>query len=135
MGYYQTPGQALSLKTIGQYALVADGSNFSIYDCSQALGVGSSAVSFPDNFNLLSVYPNPFNSQARINFSLQQGGAVSLQIFDPMGRRIRELLPGKTLTAGDYSFIISADGLPGGKYFLILDNAGEKCACPIVTLK
>lgn len=37
-------------------------------------------------------YPNPFNSQTKISYELQQGSAVQLSIFDSSGRLVRNLV-------------------------------------------
>lgn len=49
----------------------------------------------------LTVSPNPFNPRAEIRFHLQQDQAVTLDVYDVRGRRVRRLLAG-TQSAGEY---------------------------------
>ena len=75
----------------------------------------------PEEFDLAQNYPNPFNAETKISFSLAESGAVSLEIYNVVGQRI------KTLTSGIYApgtYEInwdgtSADGQPlaSGLYF------------------
>ena len=62
----------------------------------------------PDRFMLDQNYPNPFNLSTTIGFDIPSRQAVSICIFDILGRKIRELLD-KSLAAGKYK--ISWDGL------------------------
>jgi len=135
VGYYVTPGAALSIKSRGQNTFAADGSNFSIYDCSAALGIGSPSPILPGNPDLISIYPNPFNDQTRITFNIVKNGLASLQMFDPLGRRVCELLPSSYLTQGSYTVAFSGKGIPAGKYFLSLEINREKFAEPLLILK
>jgi hypothetical protein len=56
------------------------------------------AVSRP--FALEQNQPNPFNPLTEIRFRLGLGGPVRLEVFDPMGRRVRVLSDG-SLPAGE----------------------------------
>lgn len=46
----------------------------------------------PKDFELQQNYPNPFNPETRIRYYLPEPAKVHLEIFDPLGRRIRTLL-------------------------------------------
>ena len=50
----------------------------------------------------LRAYPNPFNPQTTISFSLQSSERVHLAIYDMAGRRVRTLFGGTDLGAGDH---------------------------------
>jgi len=43
-------------------------------------------------YQLLPVYPNPFNSEAQISFKLPQTTKIILEIYDLMGRRVKTLI-------------------------------------------
>jgi hypothetical protein len=65
-------------------------------------GVDSPAGGLPRRAELGGNYPNPFNPQTTIRYSLAVAAPVELVIFDPAGRRIRTLLNERQL-AGAYT--------------------------------
>jgi hypothetical protein len=84
----------------------------------------------PGVLRLSPPYPNPFNSTTRIGFDLSAASASSalnIAIFDPLGRRIADLIPPGTagLPAGSHSVIWNASGVPAGQYLIRLE-AGEQ---------
>lgn len=40
--------------------------------------------------------PNPISASCKIGFSLREGGRVTLSVFDPRGRLVRDLVSGTT---------------------------------------
>lgn len=72
--------------------------------------------------------PNPFNPSTEISFTLAEGGATELQVFNLRGQNVRRLVAG-SLDAGDHS--VTWDGrddsgarVPSGVYFYKL-TAGD----------
>lgn len=70
---------------------------------------------------IITVYPNPFNSNCRIAFSLLQNVDVHLSIFDGLGRRVKQLV-NHTLEKGQHTFIWDGtndqhQSLSSGLYF------------------
>jgi hypothetical protein len=65
------------------------------------------------NFKL---YPNPFKGSTTIAYSLSAPDAVTIKIFDCLGKEVRTLL-NETSSAGSHEVVFNADGLPGGVYF------------------
>ncbi|MCP4582051.1 MAG: T9SS type A sorting domain-containing protein [candidate division Zixibacteria bacterium] len=61
-------------------------------------------VTTPSIFELKDNYPNPFNAQTTIEYSIIEPGYVSLEIFDLQGRRVRELYDDYIL-AGNFSVV------------------------------
>ncbi len=57
----------------------------------------------PLTFNLYPAYPNPFNSMVTIPFGLDKSAPTRLAIFDPLGRRVAELIPSAGLVNGPYA--------------------------------
>jgi len=63
------------------------------------LSLGSSTAvaedeSLPHRTGLFDSYPNPFNAVTIVRFELVRASAVRLELFDVMGRRVRELAKG-----------------------------------------
>ena len=74
-------------------------------------------------FELEAAFPNPFNSQTVIPFSLSTAGDVTLDIFDLNGRLISTLHEG-ALPAGKHSAQLNANDydLSSGVYYLRLES-------------
>lgn len=68
--------------------------------------------------------PNPFRSQTNISYTLEQGGKVSLNIFDKTGKPIATLAEAEQ-SAGTYRYEWNASGLPAGLYHYALYVDGE----------
>lgn len=61
-------------------------------------------------------YPNPFNPTTKITFSIHENTAVSLKIYDMMGREVTTLVNTK-MNPGKYSVDWNAVQLSSGVYF------------------
>jgi Secretion system C-terminal sorting domain len=97
-----------------------------------SLDVEEGSTLHPVNYRLEPVYPNPFNAQATINFSLPAPGNATLNLFDVTGRQVATLSDG-FFTAGSHQVTLLANQLGSGTYFLRL-NAGDKQFAQRVTL-
>lgn len=64
-------------------------------------------------------YPNPFNQQAAIQFTLPVTSHVSVALYDALGRCIKTVTDAE-MTSGEKKYVISANGLPAGIYFCTL---------------
>ncbi len=83
----------------------------------------------PVTFLLGENYPNPFNPQTTIRFSLLESATVELSIFDVSGHLVRTLADG-WLEAGNYSLRWngthqSGEPVSSGTYFYQLKNGSE----------
>lgn len=77
----------------------------------------------PLEYSLDQNFPNPFNPETVIHFSLRETGPVSLEIFNSTGEKVRTLVNG-TLPAGRHTARFDAATLPSGVYLYRL-NAGQ----------
>jgi PKD repeat protein len=76
----------------------------------------------PSSYELSQNYPNPFNANTVIMFTVPRDGAVTIAVYDILGREVVKLVNGEVFAAGVKS--IAWDGLdsrgndvPGGLYF------------------
>lgn len=69
----------------------------------------------PDRFQL-TAFPNPFNSQTRLRIDAPVSFIASIEMYNLLGQKVREIYKGPLL--GQREFLISADNLPSGIYFL-----------------
>jgi uncharacterized protein (DUF2141 family) len=90
--------------------------NDGTFSYSQSVEVEVGGV--PNEFSLFQNYPNPFNPSTVIQFDLPDRGqqhAVSLQIFDLLGREVATLLNEK-MQAGPHQVTWNASNMPSGVY-------------------
>jgi hypothetical protein len=92
-------------------------------DYSATVMVGMNAASSVD---VMSAYPNPFNPTTTVNFTLAAGSSVKLGLHDITGREVKSILDGVALGEGTHSQTVNADGLPSGRYFLVLQTAAGR---------
>ncbi len=86
----------------------------------------------PLEYSLAPVYPNPFNAQATVNFTLPAPGDATIALFDVMGREVQILSDGFH-SAGTHQLSLNARDLPSGTYLLRL-QAGQQQLAQRVTL-
>ena len=73
----------------------------------------------PADFALEQNYPNPFNPSTTIEFSIERAQAITLTVYDVLGREVRVLADG-VQPAGHYSVLFDGAGLAGGTYLYVL---------------
>lgn len=91
---------------------------------AQPLEIGGDEQPLADDFELLNVFPNPFNSTATVRFSLPGESDISLGVFDLTGRQVARLAQG-SMAAGRYERRWNADRIGSGLYFIKLEANGE----------
>jgi hypothetical protein len=70
----------------------------------------------PNAFALQGNYPNPFNPSTHVTFDVAGQAAVSIDVFDSLGRRVLNV-PTEMFAAGvGQSIAIDASALPSGSY-------------------
>ncbi len=82
----------------------------------------------PTKFSLQQNFPNPFNPNTTISFSLVDvENNVSLKIYDILGRKVSTLLDNENLESGFYEIDFDANNLNSGIYFykLTTNNFSE----------
>lgn len=87
-----------------------------------------------DNLTITRAYPNPFNSEVQIHYTLPQQGQIKLQIFDLQGRHIEDLVSGN-LTAGTYTTLWDAKQNASGMYLVRLEQGGINTQHRILLLR
>lgn len=74
-------------------------------------------------FELKSVYPNPFNPSTTIQFSLPVSEMVTISVYNIIGQKVDELVSEK-FESGIHKINWNASSLPSGVYLIRL-NAGK----------
>jgi hypothetical protein len=88
----------------------------------------------PVDFVLRQNYPNPFNPTTRIDFGLPETAAVSMTVYDVMGRPVARLVD-EVKTRGYHSVDFDASKLPSGIYFVRLLTGNEARSIKMTLLK
>jgi len=93
----------------------------------------------PTKYMLEQSYPNPFNPETAINFSIKEAGKVSLKIYNLQGQLIRSLIDEEKL-AGSYSIIWKGTNDQGvrvssGTYLYTLKVNGFEATKKLVFMK
>ncbi|MHB8579857.1 MAG: MSCRAMM family protein [Ignavibacteriaceae bacterium] len=70
----------------------------------------------PISSKLFQNFPNPFNPETVINYSISQTEFVKIRIYDLLGRTVT-ILVNEEKPKGEYSVKFVASGLPSGVYF------------------
>lgn len=88
----------------------------------------------PTKFSLLQNYPNPFNPVTTIRFEVPLSQKVELNVFDILGRKVKELY-NDIAPAGVLSVEFSADDLASGMYIYQLKTKEFSISKKMVLLK
>ena len=83
------------------------------------VGIVNNSQNIPSDFIILETYPNPFNSQINIKYTINKDGEYRLIIYDLLGKEIKELINMK-IQRGTYETNYNFSNLPSGVYFLKL---------------
>ena len=74
------------------------------------------STELPVNFGLHQNYPNPFNPTTVITYQVPRLSAVSLRVYDTLGRQLQTLVS-DFQEPGTYTVVFEAQDLPSGIYF------------------
>ena len=84
-------------------------------DMGTTMGVNDDVAVNPYDYELHNNFPNPFNPETQIRFSIGSSEIVKLTIYDMMGRQVRSLISGESYGPGFH--VVNWEGL---------NNQGEK---------
>jgi ligand-binding sensor domain-containing protein len=82
----------------------------------------------------LANYPNPFNPETKIDYTIPKSGKVKLEVFDNLGSLIKVLV-NKTHNAGNYQVSFSGDNLPSGIYLYRLTTERSSITKKMVLIR
>ena len=88
----------------------------------------------PENIGYLNCYPNPFNAQTTISYQLPKQAAVTLEIYDILGQKVRTLVD-DLQPAGGYKIVWDASGVSSGIYFARLRAGHMDKSSKMILLK
>lgn len=102
----------------GDSARFHDGTTFLVDDLSfgNVTAVSSGRLQVPSEFKLYQNFPNPFNPTTTILYSVPRRAAVTLIVYDVLGRKVATLVDG-TKSKGEYRVEFNASRFASGVYF------------------
>ncbi|MBS4029493.1 MAG: T9SS type A sorting domain-containing protein [Ignavibacteriales bacterium] len=84
-------------------------------------GLTERDIPHPQQYSLLSSYPNPFNPSTTIRFEIPKKSFVTLKIFDEQGKEITTLTS-QQYDAGTYNFEWNGSKMASGVYFCKIET-------------
>lgn len=103
--------------------IYSDNNWFAVFGVLMPKTSDSTSVAEMELENSISNYPNPFNPETNISFSIKEAGHVNIKVFDLIGQQVAELV-NEEKGAGSYSVRFDASKLPSGIYIYTI-NSGE----------
>lgn len=94
----------------------------------------SEPLAINPSLGLPSNFPNPFNGQTQIRFSLQHPAYSRLSIFNASGQLIQALLD-QWIESGEYTITWKPENLPSGIYICYLQCGSELMTHKMVLIK
>jgi hypothetical protein len=94
------------------------------YSCqslpSNSITLVMTGIETPKEDAYISVYPNPFSDNLTVAYRLKNSSAVKISMLDMFGRETK--IPGydRNLPAGEYSAVLSGNGLAPGMYYILV---------------
>ena len=80
--------------------------------------------SIAQDFTLSQNFPNPFNPNTNINFSIPRNGFVNLTIYNSIGEEIGNYI-NENLNSGSYTYNFNGSSLNSGVYFYRLNYSSS----------
>lgn len=103
--------------TYGNYKLIP----LSFDDIGTVTNTDTENSELPEGFALHQNYPNPFNPTTSISFDVPNTAAITLRVFDMLGREVATLVNDQ-MQAGSHSVSFDASQLTSGVYMYRLSN-------------
>ena len=99
-----------------------------------AISFDEKSITNLDGFYVSEIYPNPFNTQSKVDVVLTRESNLEIKIYDLLGREISNIVNGK-FSSGKYSFVIDGSNLSSGVYFLRVKSNKETQMKKIILIK
>lgn len=118
--------------------LYTNDSDNKLVEIPVVMNIGATGIAdadkIPDDFGIVSCYPNPFNAGTNIEYSLNQPSSVTLEIFDILGRKVETISSGEQ-TAGRHIVTWDAENKSSGIYYCSISSGDTHKSLKLVLLK
>ena len=89
----------------------------------------------PTEFEVVSIYPNPFNESFNISYYLPNTGKVSFKLYNILGRLVKDLKDRKEVKGYHTKAFSLPAGSSSGLYFLVVSFGKERIVKRVIHLK
>jgi len=103
----------------GKYT--SQNSSYRNQQLSSLINNNSNPQNIAYKYKLNTNYPNPFNPNTKINYSLSKPGITKLQVYDVLGRLVNVLV-NEYKSAGEYTVDFNGSHLSSGVYIYRLES-------------
>ena len=104
------------------------------FDGSLEGSIESASAKSPAGLSRLSAFPNPFNDETEISFTLFESSEIELSVYDISGREVVRLAAGFR-NPGSHTVNWKADAIPSGIYFVRLRAGNHSCIIKVGLVK
>ncbi|MCF7809434.1 T9SS type A sorting domain-containing protein [bacterium] len=111
-----------------------EGNNQSSFRWSSTNDVKEQPMNVIEDFELLVVYPNPFNAVTNISYTLPIPSLISLKVYDVSGRLIDSIIEGNQ-QIGYHTAVWNAKSSEAGIYFIKLEAEEFRAIKKVVLVK
>jgi hypothetical protein len=73
----------------------------------------------PEQFGIVDVYPNPFNSSTSLTYNLPEAARIEVSLYDLAGRQVADIVS-RNAKAGQHTITVDGAGLSSGVYVVKL---------------
>jgi len=137
---YHTTGDAFSTLDIAYEADVLKMALATVYQLNDlSVHVDDVSVSDVAEYRLYGNYPNPFNPQTTIEYSVARQGDVRVAVYDLLGRQVRTLVD-RTQKSGHYRIVWDGktqwgQSVTSGVYLIRLESKDKVLSKKVVLIK
>jgi len=96
---------------------------------------GHLSVNVPNSSLLIRTYPNPFNPDFILEFTLESADELSIDLYDLKGRQVRNVMDQRSTHEGSHTLAISGSNLASGIYLLEVKGINTKVLSKLVKLQ
>ncbi len=96
--------------------------------------VPEATAAIPDKISSIEAYPNPFNAQTQIRFSISKATDLRIVVYNILGQPVETVYDGYS-QAGEHSLYWDASGYSTGIYFARIESSDFTVCEKLVLLK
>jgi hypothetical protein len=134
LAIYDSPGTPAGICGVRNHAYLGDTNSFITLLLTDVDAVYDDDSALPSMFDIKRIYPNPFNPQTTVEFSLERRLPVSIDAYDLSGRLMKHLVTG-LYEPGEHRFVWNASDLASGTYLVRLSSGGYSKSIKVTLLK